>query len=1166
MTSPLLRRTILSAGIALACLTAGQITHADDTEVYIGQPSTAADGRPNILFIIDTSGSMDGKVTTQVPYNPNTKYDGKCPDNRIYWKSPSASLSTPPVDANCALRKTGDVTGWIEASKFVCKTAKDLIDRQGFQPVTRTAQWQPANKAANSKWTTLRRADTTNYVECADDSDTTKIDPAHGDGNKRFAANGANGPFTDDSSQRLDWNASTNTTGTYTYYSSNYLNWYFNASSITRTRLEIVQEVAEKTLDTISDVNVGVMRFSTDGQGGMVAHPIVELTADNKTSLVNTINAMSPNGNTPLSETLYESYLYWGGKKWDWGSKSSPFKSVIGSRQTADDTVYKAPITASCQKNFIVYLTDGEPVSDTSSENNILKLLQSKTPGAACTPNTGAGAANTNGKCLDDLAEYMYTTDLSSEPGLQNVTTYTVGFGADVQGVAWATDLLKETARRGGGSFYEASDTATLTSVFTSIVQEILAVNTTFTAPTVSVNAFNRTQNLNDLYITVFGTSSGYHWPGNVKKYEVETNGTIVGADGNPAVEPSTGFFKVGARSFWSNFNDGPDVAAGGAAHKIPDPATRKVYTDIAGGTLTAVANSVVDTNTAITDEMLGGLDPADSSLTTARLINWIRGANIDAADVADQSKGRYVMGDPLHARPVTVIYGGNVSNPDMVLYSTTNDGYLHAIDTSTGEELWSYIPGQMLRRMSDLYIDKPQPAKRYGLDGNLVALKQDLNGNGKVDGSDKVYLFFGMGRGGQSYYALDITSKTAPKLLWRRGAASEITADGTTIPVADQLPGLAQTWSTPVPTQVKIGSEVRNVLIFGGGYDPSQDNVNDNKDDTGNRIFMLDALTGELLWHAGPTNIAGLGYDSTAKFTHAKLDHSIPADIRVLDLDGNGLADRMYAADMGGRVWRFDIHNGNTANTLVTGGVFASLGRGDGAGSNPADARRFYYPPDVSLIRSGSQTFLNLAIGSGYRGHPLNTQIRDRFYSLRDYAPFTAKTQTQYDNFPIIVESNAKLINVTTDINPTMPADALGWRINLDSAKGEKVLAEARTFGGDILFTTYLPNAGSLVPGQNTCVARQGANRLWTVRAADGRPVLNRDGSAAPDGSTDKPDSPEDRWGGLAQSGIAPEPVILFPETSQPTCIVGVEQCGITLTNDPVKTFWNSRDTDKSN
>lgn len=298
-------------------------------------------------------------------------------------------------------------------------------------------------------------------------------------------------------------------------------------------------------------------------------------------------------------------------------------------------------------------------------------------------------------------------------------------------------------------------------------------------------------------------------------------------------------------------------------------------------------------------------------------------------------------------------------------------------------------------------------------------------------------------------------------------------------------------------------------------------------------------------------------------------MNNSIPADVRVIDLDGDQLADRMYASDTGGRVWRFDIHNGQKDAELVRGGVFASLGRAGGTGTDPTDARRFYYAPDVSLIKQNGSSFLNLAIGSGYRGHPLDTQIHDRFYALRDRQPFVRPTQAEYNSFALITDSDTNLIDVSTDINPTIPFNALGWKMDLSvpSWAGEKVLAESITFANTIVFTTYLPQAGSTIPSSNSCVARQGRNRLYAVSAVDGSPVLNRDNSADADGKVSSDgDEVEDRWGDLNQSGIAPEAVILFPQTPVPTCIVGVEACGVSFTNDPLRTFWYQRDTEGSN
>ncbi len=1163
-----------------AALTVGAAlpAQADDTEIYIGQPTpTSTASRPNILFVMDTSGSMGTDVTTQTTYDPKETYPGNCPADMIYWKR--STFSGRPVNADCDFRSDGESTvGVVPRSLFFCKTAQSIIDVNGFQAVTRTAQWLPnSSKPTNSKWTNLHRDRADQPIECADDSDPNQMNPPHGNGTRAYAGNGTNGPYTDDSAQQISWDTD-EVNDTYRYYSSNYLNWYYNAKSVTKTRLEILQESLSTLIGTLSQANVGLMRFSTDGEGGMVIKEMEDISTSRQ-EMLDGIASLNPSGTTPLSETYSEALRYWRGMKWDYGSRSSPMVSIPESRK---DESYISPVAASCQKNFIVFLTDGEPVSDQLNSTRIgdipgfqtyLNEQAKVTSGGKCTAHTGT--TDTDGVCLDDLAGFAHDKDQiagAGTPGSQTLTTYMVGFGGDVQGIAWAVDLLGETARKGGGSFFEASDTASLSDAFNNIIEEILSVNTTFTAPTVAVNAFNRTQNLDDLYITVFGTpqppSGGnkYHWPGNIKKYEINTDGTIVGPGEKPVVDTQTGFFSGNAQSFWSDVIDGSDVALGGAAHEIPAPGSRKVYTDISSGILKN--NSVAVGNTAITAEMLG-ID-ASSTITRDRLIEWVRGADVDAALPINQTKPRFQMGDPLHGRPATVIYGGTEANPDLTLFAVTNDGYLHAIDTSNGTELWSYIPGQLLLRMDDLYENDVQPAKRYALDGNIRAHKSDANNNGIVDGTDKVYLFFGMGRGGESYYALDVTDRTDPRLLWRKGSANEILADGSPLPTTDQLPGLAQTWSTPVVTNVKIDSTVRLVVIFAGGYDPTQDNLAYNTDDIGNRIYMLDAVTGAQLWRAGPDTDGSAQLKIPTNIgAERSMNNSMPADVRVIDLDGDQLADRMYAADTGGRVWRFDIHNGQPAASLVRGGVFASLGRAGGTGTDPTDARRFYYAPDVSMIKQNGSAFLNIAIGSGYRGHPLDEQIHDRFYALRDRQPFVRPTQTEYNSFAFVEDNSTSLIDVSTNINPTIPFNALGWKMDLSvpSWQGEKVLAESLTFANTIIFTTYLPQAGPAVPGSNVCVARQGRNRLYAVSAVDGSPVLNRDNSADADGnvSTDG-DEIEDRWGDLNQGGIAPEAVILFPQNSVPTCIVGVEACGVSFTNDPVRTFWYQRDTEGSN
>jgi type IV pilus assembly protein PilY1 len=951
------------------------------------------------------------------------------------------------------------------------------------------------------------------------------------------------------------------------FYTGNYINWLNSGGTITQTRMEIMQQVAKQTIDqlAVSDsVNLGLMRFSNNttnqcsnssAEGGMVIHemgPVAANAAAMKATIDTLDDGSQPDGCTPLSETMYEAYLYLSGGAVDYGINSRKFPgtggaepSIPASRQAADQSMYLSPLLESCQKNFIVLLTDGLPTADNSADTEIQALY-----GSSC-------GSSGNGRCLEEIAEYMYENDLrSTVSAIQNVTTYTIGFGPEVNN----SQILQNTASRGGGVFYEASDTATLSTVLTNIVRTILDQNTSFTAPAVSVNAFNRTQNLNDLYVTVFRPSETYFWDGNIKKYSLDPAGFIVDVNDQPAVEVTTGFFRTTSQDFWSAGVDGDNVTLGGAANELPAPATRNVYTDLdTASALTAAANAVSTANAAITAATLG-LAAAESPGRDG-LINWLRGADVSDAD-GDGSTidRRFSMGDPMNGRPATVIYGGTVATPDPndgVVYAVTNEGYLHAIDAVSGAELWAFMPSQLLARARDMYVNDAVTDRVYGLDGNVRVLRNEVNDNGVLEPGlgERVYIYFGMRRGGGDYFGLDVTDRNAPALLFRIGPSEA---------GAKQLTNGGQSWSTPSVARVNVSGATQNtlqqVLVFGGGYDTVQDNGAYALDANGNQIFMVDAVSGNVLWYAGPST------DTNADLAHPSMTHGIPGDVRAFDLTGDGFADRMYAADMGGRVWRFDIHNGQARADLVTGGVFASLGNAH-LGTHPnSSTRRFYSAPDVAFLSAGGKTWLNIAIGSGYRGHPLNLDTQDRFYSLRDHLPFARLTQAQYDAATVITEADPNLIDITTDISPTIPAAASGWRLDLRREgagfTGEKSLSESRTIESMIQFTTYEPNNAS-TPASNSCSPAPGTNRLYTISAYTGAPVFDRESPEDP------PDSVDDRDSELAQSGIAPEVVWLFPSPENPqtcvgaecrpdpVCLVGLENCGVGVNLNPVRTFW---------
>jgi type IV pilus assembly protein PilY1 len=1015
-------------------------------------------------------------------------------------------------------------------------------------PSARAAQYRRSLQDGSWGWRSIRNE--TDFIECLAD------DGIHGEtaaSSKKWIGSPADGgPWISASLNR--WSSISNT---YRFYTANYLNYLAGPGTAVMTRLQIVRDVAINLASSLQNVNLGLMRYSEDAQGGYVLQPVDNI-ATNRTAILNTLNGFDPydgSGGTPLSETYYEAALYLQGKTWDFGSVSTPGKSVAGSMATSD--TYNSPIKLSCQKNYVVYLTDGAPTRDADAIGKIETMI-----GKSCAnqvePFHDGGWVTGSGICMDELAAWMAddkNTDLQTNatvPGNQNALTYMIGFGDSLTA---SLPYLNAIASAGGtGKAYTAGDVPTLTAALQTIFSELQEDSATFVTPSISVNAFNRAQTDTDLFFSLFKVGKREHWDGNLKKYKL-LNNKIVDKNDLDAVDPASGFFSQGSWSIWSPAKDGADVAAGGAASKLDTPDLRKIYTSVAGNDLTLTGNAVTIAN--MTDVLVGTGSGATCGTACQDVVNWARGYDIDDEN-GDSSKTDQIkfMGDPMHGRPAVISYGKTSGTPqesNTVVYVPTNDGFLHAISGPTsggGEELWAFVPPELLNRLGTL-SSKSNAPHTYGLDGDIRVLKLDKNQNGLVDGDDYVYLFFGMRGGGNRYYSLDVTDRTKPKLLWNIGAA--------------ELPGVGQTWSPPVVTRVNVSSgntdTEKFVLIFGGGYDTTQESQAYSTDTVGNRIYMVEAKTGTLLWSAGGPGSApapDLLFDASGK----EMNNSIPGRITVIDTNGDQFADRLYAADMGGRVWRFDIFNGERRDKLVTGGIIATLGAG---GISPAPAasenRRFYNAPDVALVQfRGIEPYYNIAIGSGYRGHPLDTTTVERFYSVRDKAPYAQLSQTEYNAITPVKDGD--LVDITSDpAGTTVTTAAKGWKLTMSgNGPGEKILAESTTVNNVILFTSFEPDS---LGGAGPCYPST-TNRAYAVTAFAGKPAL--------DFNDDKTTDNNDLFTDLNQQGIVGDVNIALirqgdtdpnSPTSPPTvCLAGMEVLKKCVNaGGTVRTFWNRVD-----
>ncbi|MGH8254458.1 MAG: hypothetical protein ACRES2_10465, partial [Steroidobacteraceae bacterium] len=258
----------------------------------------------------------------------------------------------------------------------------------------------------------------------------------------------------------------------------------------------------------------------------------------------------------------------------------------------------------------------------------------------------------------------------------------------------------------------------------------------------------------------------------------------------------------------------------------------------------------------------------------------------------------------------------------------------------------------------------------------------------------------------------------------------------------------------------------------------------------------------------------------------------------------------------------------------LVAGGVLASLGTKDDAVHAAADVRRFYSVPDLAAEEKPLiKPFLSIALGSGYRGHPLDNNVHDRFYEIRDYNGFTPMTQTAFNSLALTRDALSsagaavKLIDITATPNPMLAPDILGWQLDLnthpDWTAGEKSLTPSRTFSDQVIFTTYTPNT---LPSTDPCTGiGTGTNRVYAINVFSGSPTLDRNN----DGTLTADERSQD----LRQGGIAPETAFLFPApdpggggggngngsgSGQVACLSGVEVLSVcTNFNQRRKTYW---------
>lgn len=664
--------------------------------------------------------------------------------------------------------------------------------------------------------------------------------------------------------------------------------------------------------------------------------------------------------------------------------------------------------------------------------------------------------------------------------------------GSEINGEALEANVydLWHAAINSRGEFYSVESPEDMVKAFKDIMNRIAERQSTAALPAISStveevdeNNAGSTQKLASyFYHSSFDSTN---WSGDlekVKKYISYENGKR----------------KEVSESVWK------------ASNKLPDHEKRKIY--IAG----SVKNGMAELNEKnISNELKSALNkPSDTGVMDNKWkerLAFVRGDRTEEGKAFRERTS--VLGDFLGSSPVLVSgarylegFANKIEGPDHTKYTAFvnarkkrraqiyiggNDGMLHAFDASTGVEKFAFIPTAVFANINRLTDPKYSETHRFYVDGTPEVA--DV-----YDGQNWRTILVGTLRaGGKGIFALDITDPDDIKLLWELDQNSAVFKDKV-------KPGYS--FSKPTIARLHNG---RWAVVTGNGYE--------NGDDSGKAaLYIIDAVTGALT--------KDLSVQS-AKATHNGL--STP---KLVDYDGDGVADYAYAGDLHGNLWRFDLL-GATAKEdrkQEVGSIY-----GDKTGSTDefkvsydskpmfsatlgGRAQSITAPP--SIVRHPDRSSYLVVFGTGKyyeegdKGGDLNTPqsiyaIWDQQTRAQDTSNIKleiSRANLKQQEFLEKVSGENTVAGVMRE-GRTLSKNAMDWeskkgwvldlKVGESALTGEMLVDDMVIVGSTLLFSSLVPNddpcasgAGNWLYAINPFTGGRTERHVFDTRGADGQ------------------------------------------------------------------------------
>lgn len=568
------------------------------------------------------------------------------------------------------------------------------------------------------------------------------------------------------------------------------------ATYLMQSRLDVAKDAMLYVVEEFrGKMNWGFASFGNNATGAQLG-PFLNPSDNDDTqraAIATQVANVTASGGTPLMEALediFESGYY-------------------GRRNILDDML--------CRKNYIISMTDGFPSAD-DDNTRIAGVTFHDWDGDGWTQDPSQ-YASPNPDYYDDVAHWMYThswldKSVVADPANSyvNVTTHHISFGAN-------HPLLKDAAEESGGQFIVAYNKEQLVAAFYSLAL-MMSKSISFTAPVVSVDAVNKTQNGDDLYMGYFLPMDSGYWVGNVKKFKLGDKSQerpelwmVYDHDNKSAID-SEGAFLDNTAAFWGDDTDVNDSDHHGGADIQEDGVGEVLLEDVqsflSAGTYwkrsiyTYKNNAMTKFDrTNITEVDLSVADTA----TRDKLVNFIHGYTYDAdAAGAPLAVKSWVLGPIIHSRPTVVDYydtaAVNLPLLKRMVVVGANDGMLHVFDDTTGREIFAFIPDDILPKLKNVQANKMYDT----VDGGITLYRRNKNPK---------YLIFGERRGGGAYWCLDVHDQNPLNwtVAWKYTNA-EISESWSDVKLA----------SIPVGITAAGKRTYKDVAVFTGGYDDEED------------------------------------------------------------------------------------------------------------------------------------------------------------------------------------------------------------------------------------------------------------------------------------------------------------------------------------------------------